>query len=157
MCCLGPYRCLQSPEPAAPSAVLISVSVAKNSNCDWVFFWSKPPGFCAAPAHALVSMSVFYTLSLPGLELHHVDKPVCVGAALVIFTAVPGVLHSHPCQLGSAEAWRRAVLNECTLGNFFLTSCLLISQAASTLNQGYFGILAKLASEEALTWVAAGE
>lgn len=27
MCCLDPYRCLRSPEPAAPSTLLISVSI----------------------------------------------------------------------------------------------------------------------------------
>lgn len=45
--------------------------------------------------------------------------------------------------------------NEGTPGTFFLTSCLFISQGALTLNQNYFGILPKLASEEALTWVSA--
>lgn len=66
------------------------VSVAKKL---WLgFFWYKTPGFCAALAHALVSVSYIlhqlFSLCLAG-ELHHVDKPVCVGAAPVIFAAVP--------------------------------------------------------------------
>lgn len=97
LCCLDPYRCLRSPEPAAPSAVLISVStwfgflllkIKLWLGC----FWSKSPGFCAALAHTLVSMSCvlhqLFSLCL-ARELHHVHKPVCVGAAPVIFAAVP--------------------------------------------------------------------
>lgn len=97
MCCLDPYRCLRSPEPAAPSAVLISVSTRFGflllKNKLWLgFFWCKTPGFCAALAHALASVSYIlhqlFSLCLAG-ELHHVDKPVCVGAAPVIFAPVP--------------------------------------------------------------------
>lgn len=78
-----------SPEPAAPSAVLISVSarfwflVLKNKL--WLgFFWCRTPGSCAA----LVYFPPAVFLLLAG-ELHHVHQAVCAGAARVIFTAVP--------------------------------------------------------------------
>lgn len=71
-------------------------------------------------------------------------KPKCVSVQLRLFSQQsPGVLHSRPCQLRSEDTWRRAVLNECTLGTFCLTSCLFRSQATFTLNQDYFRILSK--------------
>lgn len=101
---------------------------------------------------------IFYTScspsALPGSCIMWTNP--CALVQLRLFSQQsPGVLHSHPCQLGSADAWRRAVLNECTLGSFLPTSCLFISQAASTLNQDYFRILSKLPSEEALTCASA--
>lgn len=47
------------------------------------------------------------------------------------------------------------MLSEATPGTPFLTSCLFTSQAASTLNQDYFRILSKVASEETLACVSA--
>lgn len=93
ICSLDLHRCLRSPEPAAPSAVLISVStqfwfLLLKAKLWLGFFCCRTPGFCAA----LVSMSCvlhqLFSLCLAG-ELHHVHKAVCAGAVRVIFAAVP--------------------------------------------------------------------
>lgn len=134
------------------------VSVAKNQIVLGVFLVQTPRILCC-PCTPCPGVHVLCftpaVLPLPGRGAASYAQ-TRVSVQLWLFSQQsPGVLQSHPCQLGSADAWRRAVLNECALGSFLLTSCLFISQPASTLNQDYFRILAKLASVETLTCVSA--
>lgn len=97
-CCLDPHRCLRSPEPAAHSFscadlsfYMLWLSVAKNQIVVEDLLVQNPRILCCL-AHSLVSMSCvlhqLFSLCL-AREFHHVHKRVWVGAALVIFAAVP--------------------------------------------------------------------
>lgn len=124
-----------------------------------IFFVLKP-AFCAAlvPCTHIHIVLYFDPISVPPVLLWSciIQAPpqaYCCAHPRLFLRRSPGVLHSHPCQLGSAAAgWIRAVLWEEPRLMQAHRMYSQQTQAASTLNQDYFKISFKLHSEEISTW-----
>lgn len=151
-------------------------SVARNEMSQWGFLVLKSRALCSScnthtGVHALICSGAELLSSCVAVELHHVGQPLCIVVqrifffftSVVIFAAVPRY-SPHP----RLSAWiskrrrdpRWALWRSALNGNtqvvlgVFPTSCLLGSQAAPTLNQGYFKIIFELRSVEILTCVS---
>lgn len=144
----GPIQVSEEPRACSSfrfsdlSFYTIWVSVAKNQIVVGVFLVQNPGILCCPPCTGpWCPCPVFYTSCFPSAwpgSCIMCAEP-CVSVQLGLFSQQsPGVLHSHPCQLGSAHACRRAVLNECALGSFFPYKLPLHKAACIDLKSGLF-------------------